>query len=144
MAEESFDKANQADNLELPEWKVEYLQRIQHFNQLDDGWNGYQAPAPDISAINVAAQILKRISVCPARVAPSAVGGVGITFWAANHEVYVEIKNTSNMALVSVTDFNVHETGGEDEGVFKFSTNEDGMQLLISFVESQILCHAQT
>ena len=73
-------------------WRVKLVQ-LRH---LRDGWNGYAAPAPSERAINTAnafVDILLRAKYEPKRLAPSAVGGVGITQRSGAKKVYVEFFN---------------------------------------------------
>ena len=64
--------------------------------RLKEGWNGYSAPAPSVSAINTAksfVRVLMRENQEPRRVAPSAVGGVGVSRRNAKRKVFVEFFN---------------------------------------------------
>ncbi|MEQ9588029.1 MAG: hypothetical protein RJS97_08755 [Parvibaculaceae bacterium] len=70
-------------------------------SKLKEGWNGYSAPAPNDIAIANAGDFLKVMQECghlPIRVAPSAVGGIGITCRRHSRKVYVEFFNN---ALIS-------------------------------------------
>jgi hypothetical protein len=80
------------DEARADAWRVKLVQ-LRH---LRDGWNGYAAPAPSERAINTANSFvvtLLRAKYEPKRLAPSAVGGVGITQRSGNKKVYVEFFN---------------------------------------------------
>ena len=73
-------------------WGAKFVQ----LTQLRDGWNGYDAPAPSAKAILTAQGFVETLlsqKYEPKRVAPSAVGGVGITQRNRNKKVYVEFFN---------------------------------------------------
>jgi len=65
-------------------------------SDLDEGWNGYSAPAPSDTAISnarVFLAVMQEFGHLPTRVAPSAVGGIGITSRRRSRKVYVEFFN---------------------------------------------------
>ncbi len=65
-------------------------------SQLTEGWDGYGAPAPSGAAIAVARSYLGSLfkeRLEPSRVAPSVVGGIGITHKLTKRRVYVECFN---------------------------------------------------
>ena len=70
--------------------------RLDQMERLEEGWNGYQAPAPSRAAIKTARGFLHSLdseTPEPSRVAPSAVGGVGVTHKKNRRRVYVEFYN---------------------------------------------------
>lgn len=96
----------QADYLTLVATTVEtrHFERweanLDRMERLQEGWDGYRAPAPSKHAITLARSFLSTIKAFnppPSRVAPSAVGGVGITFRNAGRETYVEFFNNGKI-----------------------------------------------
>ena len=78
---------------------------FERLSRLREGWNGYAAPAPTEEAIRTAKSFidtLLREKYEPKRLAPSAVGGVGITHRHGDKSVYVEFYNDGRvLALFS-------------------------------------------
>jgi hypothetical protein len=73
-------------------WQTKFSQ----LSQLQNGWNGYDAPAPSAKAILMAqgfVETLLKEKYEPKRVAPSAVGGVAVTQRKHNRKIYVEFFN---------------------------------------------------
>jgi hypothetical protein len=73
-----------------------WFSNLDKMHTLRDGWNGYSAPAPSDRAVDLARSfltVLTENSREPSRVAPSAVGGVGITHKRRGRRVYVEFMN---------------------------------------------------
>lgn len=63
---------------------------------LRDGWDGYSAEAPSSVAIANAQSLVveaANLGMSPSRVAPSAMGGVAITFKEWPKKVFVEFYN---------------------------------------------------
>ena len=79
--------------------------KFSRLSRLQEGWNGYTAPAPTEKAILTAKSFvdtLLREKYDPKRLAPSAVGGVGITHRRGDRSVYVEFYNDGRvLALFS-------------------------------------------
>ena len=73
------------------------LAELDSLKDLQDGWNSYSAPAPYSVAIeNAKAMVIEayKLGTDPERVEPSAMGGVGVTFWAGNNrEAAIEFYN---------------------------------------------------
>lgn len=70
--------------------------KLTGMERLVEGWNGYSAPAPSKAALVTAHGFLSNLANArfePSRVAPSAVGGVGITHKRTHRRVYVEFFN---------------------------------------------------
>ena len=65
-------------------------------DRLQEGWDGYAAAAPSkaaqAAAKNFLSSLIKR-GFQPSRLAPSVIGGVGMTRWNGEREVYVEFYN---------------------------------------------------
>ena len=67
---------------------------------LQAGWNGYEAEPPSELALETARRfiaVLESESLPPTRVAPSVVGGVGITRKVGERRVYVEFYNDGSV-----------------------------------------------
>ena len=72
-------------------WPMPGGVKLVQLRHLQDGWNGYAAPAPSERAIDTAnsfIDILVRAKYEPKRLAPSAVGGVAVTQRSGNRKVY--------------------------------------------------------
>jgi hypothetical protein len=78
---------------------------LSKLSQLQEGWNGYAAPAPTEEAILTARSFVDTLlqeQYEPNRLAPSAVGGVGVTHRKGSKSVYVEFYNDGRvLALFS-------------------------------------------
>src|SRR5262245_54926616 len=104
-----------ADQLEPPSIRVIYenegipgatwAEKFSRISRLQEGWNGYTAPAPTETAVLLARSfidMLVREKYEPRRLAPSVVGGVGVTQRKGKRSVYVEIYNDGRvLALFS-------------------------------------------
>jgi hypothetical protein len=80
--------------------------RIEGFAKMAPGWDGYSAPAPTAKAAANALRFVGVLRTCgfvPARVAPSVVGAIGLSFRANGRKVYFEFYNTGN-AMVLYSD----------------------------------------
>jgi hypothetical protein len=82
-----------------------WQQRLDQLNQLKQGWNGYDAPAPSHQAVTTAKEFLTQLvnvpgSIEPSRVAPSSVGGVGITCKKRDRRVYIEFFNDGEVCVL--------------------------------------------
>jgi hypothetical protein len=89
------------------EFRSPWLSKLDSFRTLKDGWNGYSAPAPSPLAIDFAAHFLslcQEHNLTPTRCAPSAVGGVGVTFRHDQRKGYVEFYNDGRVALLLADD----------------------------------------
>jgi hypothetical protein len=86
------------------------LKKLENFRTLKKGWDGYNAAPPDAKPLGFASDfldVLRRNRYVPSRLAPSVVGGVGMTFRKQSRKVYVEFSNKGTVhALFSdgVTD----------------------------------------
>lgn len=71
------------------------------FKSLPRGWDGYDAPAPSGLAIETASRLAQAFDesfLSPSRIAPSVVGGVGLTFRnTQGRKVYIEIYNDARV-----------------------------------------------
>lgn len=90
-----------------PEPIASALKQLDDMHKVVDGWNGYSAPAPSAFAIDNARQFVNELyKVVPTamRVAPSAVGGVGITLSKGEKAVYIEFYNDGSIFKMLIDD----------------------------------------
>lgn len=81
------------DQTEFGEW----FRKLEAMKGLKSGWNGYDAEPPDERALANSRAFLQSLlfeQFPPTRVAPSVVGGVGITRKVGERRVYVEFYNS--------------------------------------------------
>jgi hypothetical protein len=76
-------------NSEMGKWAAKF----RALKELRDGWNSYSAPAPPPASNDNAYRFFVDANIPPTRIAPSAVGGVGITYRHGSRKVYVEFFN---------------------------------------------------
>jgi hypothetical protein len=91
------------DEKQAARWKIKLIR----LGQLREGWNGYEAPAPSKAAISTAetfVDLLVREKYEPRRLAPSVVGGVGVTRRQDNKSVYVEFYNDGKKVFALFSD----------------------------------------
>lgn len=84
-----------------------HLETLASLLWLEEGWDGYDAEPPSHGAIDDASRLLhaaSRMGMTPSRVAPSVVGGVGVTFRAGHRRAYVEYRNGWWLAFVLFSD----------------------------------------
>src|SRR6185437_5938648 len=96
MAVEEISNSAVADNSPTVSSNCEWGKKLDAMSALQRGWNGYDAEPPSALAIATARNYLGHLSaeqLSPTRVAPSVVGGVGVTCRKADHRVYVEFYN---------------------------------------------------
>lgn len=86
--------------LSQPSWIEGARAQLKAAESLQAGWNGYSAPAPHPWSIEEARRFCDSVwlqGIKPSRVAPSAVGGIGITFRNGSQKVYVEFLNDQSI-----------------------------------------------
>lgn len=91
-------------------WLPRVAHQLKQIARLRDGWNSYGSPRPSKLARERAKRFLELLhtkSLEPSRLAASAVGGIGFTFWRDDREVYVEFQNDGYIGRVM--------TSGADE-----------------------------
>jgi hypothetical protein len=79
----------------IPDW-LGIAEKLDGFSALEKGWDGYKAAPPAAVPLEFAKaflDLLRRNRSLPSRVAPSVVGGVGLTFRKERRKVYVEFSN---------------------------------------------------
>lgn len=83
-----------------PSWVV----RLASFADLKDNWNSYGAEAPSKLAIETANRIagtLHESFLAPTRIAPSVVGGIGISIKnPEGRKVYLEVYNDATVYMM--------------------------------------------
>jgi hypothetical protein len=100
-------------------WQMKFVQ----LGKLKAGWNGYNAPAPSEKAIRTAESFvgtLLREKYEPRRLAPSAVGGVGVTQRKGDRSVYVEFYNDGRVLALFSDDVSVPEVRRVEPGLQSF------------------------
>jgi hypothetical protein len=84
-----------------------WVAKVWSFGRLAHGWNGSRAPAPTLPAVVHAARFVAALTEAgdqPTRVAPSAVGGVGITRRVGERKVLVEFFNDGSASALFADD----------------------------------------
>jgi hypothetical protein len=74
--------------------------QLDSFAGLAVGWDGYRAAPPTARVLTAAKRALACVGLTPARVAPSVVGGVGITFKRNGRKAYLELTNAGPVSLL--------------------------------------------
>jgi hypothetical protein len=100
-------------------WQIKFAE----LSKLKDGWNGYNAPAPSEQARLTArcfVDILLKEKYEPRRLAPSAVGGVGVTQRKGNRSVYVEFYNDGRVLALFSDDVSEPEVKRVEPGLQSF------------------------
>ncbi|HEY2910958.1 MAG TPA: hypothetical protein VGI99_11970 [Gemmataceae bacterium] len=96
MAVKEISNSQAADNSPTDPSGCEWGKKLDTMRALRRGWNGYDAEPPSALAIATATGYLDQLAseqFAPARVAPSVVGGVGVTCRNGDRRVYVEFYN---------------------------------------------------
>lgn len=78
----------------------ELLSQIEKLTYLEGNWNSYGAPKPEKKAIDNAESILKTITelkIFPAKILPSAEGGISILFVKDNKYADIECDNEGDI-----------------------------------------------
>ncbi len=89
------------------------LEKVEGFGNLQAGWNGRRSPAPTPQAIEAARFLIRRMveqDLDPTRLAPSAVGGVGVTRRVDDRIAYVECYNDGSVHAIFSDDKSEGET----------------------------------
>jgi hypothetical protein len=106
-------------SIEINVWQ----EKLEQLSSLSQGWNGYDAPPPSNGAINTAKGFLTHLlggDKGPSRLAPSAVGGVGITHKNNNRRVYVEFFNDGGACVLFSDNETVPESIRVTPGYMEF------------------------
>jgi hypothetical protein len=87
------------------DWLSKVKEKLDSFSSLTKGWNGKSADPPTLTTVVIAEKFiddLHRLNATPSRVAPSAIGGIGITLKnrATSRRGYVEVRNSGPVFLM--------------------------------------------
>jgi hypothetical protein len=108
--------------------------KLASLRSLRPGWNKRGAAAPSERAITNAeamAEAMARRGRAPTRVAPSAVGGVGITRRQGSRMAYAELYNDGSACALFADD--------DSEGTtFPFSTDPEGLHRILDRMEAYL------
>ena len=92
---------------------------LRSFARLQPGWDGYSAAPPTHVVIAAARDFLfSTTDMPPDRVAPSVVGGLGVTFRKNGRKVYVEFRNTGSILVLFSDGTTEPEVEPLDPGVY--------------------------
>jgi hypothetical protein len=109
-------------------------ERMSFWTSLETGWNRRGAAAPTFFAVKGALALVEMMverGQEPTRVAPSAVGGVGVTRRAGDRMAYVEFYNSGGAcALLS--------DEGSDEQTFRLRWGRDSLNQLVGKIEEYL------
>lgn len=97
------------DSPALQDWKA----KLNGYATLKSGWNRYSAPAPSGLSLSSARKILMvaaQENLLPSRLAPSAVGGIGMTWQQEDREAYIEVYNNGTAWTIFSDDSGDEET----------------------------------
>ena len=81
----------------------EAVRKLHDCGRLTRGWDGYDAEPPHDLAIHNAVQFMHDVEaedLLPSRIAPSVVGGIGITFRNEERKAYLEFYNDGTVYCV--------------------------------------------
>jgi len=92
---------------------LDFSEKLDSFGDLQQGWDSYDAPAPNACAIENARRILEFLALAGAtflvrRVAPSVEGGVGIVF-ACQGQRYSDIECFNDGKIIAIASDGPHE-----------------------------------
>jgi hypothetical protein len=105
------------------------------FLSLQPGWNGYNAPPPNQEAVSIATSALgalRGMPFAPSRLAPSAVGGVGITYRRGKRKAYLECYNSGQTVLL------LSDDDAEQLQTCKIDPTSEGFSLLPGIVKEYL------
>lgn len=74
--------------------------KLQSFSKLEVNWDSYGANPPTDKAIDLAIDIVKNCNIFGInfdRIAPSVVGGIGLTIRSKKKKLYIEIYNNNRI-----------------------------------------------
>jgi hypothetical protein len=74
--------------------------KLDSLTELTAGWDGYKAEPPSAAVVAAAKHFLASNDLSPSRLAPSVVGGVGITFKHGGRKAYLELTNAGAVSLL--------------------------------------------
>jgi hypothetical protein len=104
--------------------------RLRNTTTLADGWDTYQAEAPNAIAHDLAQRVLTTLEgawLAPARVLPSAEGGIAISFVAGDRRAEIEVYNTGEVVAAT------YSSRGEP-AVWELRDTEDALKTAIASI----------
>ena len=114
---------------------ISLLHKLHAFLDLQEGWNGYGAPPPNVKAVCSAATafiVLQALQSLPDRLAPSAVGGVGITYRNGKRKAYLECYNNGKIVLL------LSDADAEQLTTHKINPTQEGFAQLPGKIEDYL------
>ena len=99
------------------------------------GWNGYAASPPNVKAVcsaSTAFIVLQALQRLPDRLAPSAVGGVGITYRNGMRKAYLECYNSGQVVLL------LSDAEAEQVTTHKINPTQEGFSQLPSKIKDYL------
>ena len=110
------------------------LEQLEGFLNLRPGWNGYSAPPPNRDAVSTAANALGALQALsePNRLAPSAVGGIGITYRKGPRKAYLECYNNGQVILL------LSDSGTEQLQTCKIDPTMEGLSQLPGLIREYL------
>ncbi len=117
-----------------PDW-INLLHKLYGFLDLQEGWNGYAASPPNVKAVcsaSTAFIVLQALQRLPDRLAPSAVGGVGITYRNGMRKAYLECYNSGQVVLL------LSDAEAEQVTTHKINPTQEGFSQLPSKIKDYL------
>lgn len=87
---------------ELNNW-LKLFEQFNELSNLSDGWDSYDAPAPNSQSIESASsflELLRPVGLEPTNIGPSVMGGVGFTFGEGKRIGFVEFYNEGDACAI--------------------------------------------
>ena len=103
---------------------IDLRQHLGMTSQLAMGWDTYGAEAPNDQARNLASELLgllENASLAPARLLPSAEGGIAMSFVEGEQRAEIEIYNTGEIAAATYA-------GQGEPAVWSLDANETSLK----------------
>lgn len=110
------------------------FRKLDSFCSLKDDWNSYAAPAPSpltIAQARTFVECLHAENLEPSRLAPSAIGGVGITLRLRDRRVYVEFRNDGGI-------YAVQSDQSSEPIISAVRDDESGFRLIIGIMKDYL------
>lgn len=117
------------------QWLGMQLQTVHRLQQLQPGWDGYDAEPPNSKAVGLARLVLIMLvesDAEPTRVDPSVEGGICISFIRGNRYGDIECFNTGEL-LAATSD------GKSEPSVWTVTPDRDGIAAAASAIKSHFI-----
>lgn len=91
-------------NAPSSDWWIQARSKVKQFEKLGADWNGYGSAAPNATSLHWATVIIDMLyneSLRPAKVVPSAAGGIAICFVKTNKYADIEILNAGDIVVLT-------------------------------------------